>query len=365
MTNWVENFYDLGKEHDIPINLVWKERNDKNEIVENDVLKWAIETRQHELVWDQLNRLVNHATTARATASIIRRSFRDLFVFFPVIFMRLMESKMLISRFGVAPVAISVIEKNKFLVGTNSNDVDWERKSPEKVKKLWVAMGENLETTERSKKKATIGAESKFVMIENVAQIGTKGIMRILLMLDAPADIYKTNIMKWTIMLKWKTFAYRHCVRDLLGYLIFLATFTVYAVLLATRNHLDGDLMGYLTLIPLVLCVLYGLSSLLGELTQLRRYQIDSYKEFGERRTGRVHYARSQWNWFETISYLIMMPLPIIHLLCCHPWTADDEFEENWGAGFFNRLLSGLVAVEALLLWFKVSLKHNQNGYVV
>lgn len=345
MSNWVAAFYELGKQQSIPINLYWKEDAESGKPVEKNALQWAIDSRTADLVWDQLHRLVQKATTVNATASIIRSCLPDLYTYFPAIFMKLMECDMLIARFGKTPVAVRIFEQDKFLVGTDSNDISWREKGSSKLMKLWRSMGRSLEAAESNdgKKKAEIEAESKFVLVKDIAQVGMRGIIRYLLMLDAPADVFKTEIMKWTIAFKWQAYGLRMCLTELGTYLLFLGIFTTYAILLGRTDSFDNDEKeGWLIGIPLVMTLPVAISNMQGEWIQYTRYRSDSLLAFNERNTGRIHYARSQWNWIEMLSYLILIPLPFIHVLAIYKDVV------------YAHLLSALVAVEALLLWFKV-----------
>ena len=353
MEEWVEAFYELGKSQGIPINLRWEEEvGNQGAKVQTNALKWAIQTRSEKLTSDQLARLVDGATTVDATAGIFQSTLRDVYSSFPAVFSKLMDSGMLIAPFGNAFVAAKVFETETFLVGADSNDITWDQKPHSKVIKLWNSItGRRLEAeTKHGKKEAEIEAESSFVMVKDIAQVGMRGIIRYLLMLDAPAEIFKTDILTWTITEKWNAYGRAMCVADMIAYFIFLVCFFAYALLLARKDAYgkDDKLEGALIAIPLLISLLFVLSNVKGEWIQIRRYMKDALETSGNRRDGWKHYAKSQWNWIEMISYVFLFLVPPLHVLTLFGWDLD-------------RQLSVLVAIASLLLWFKVCNRIQSN----
>ena len=346
MSSWIDAFYELGKKEGIPINLFWNEESaESGETVRTNVLQWAIDMRSSELVWDHLTRLIHQATTVHATASIIRSALSTLYMTFPALFLKLMESDMLIASLGTAPVAAKIFETDAYLVGTDHNDMSWNPKPAAKVMQLWKSMGHHVKAeTIHGKRLAEVTAEGKFVLVKDVAQVGMRGIIRHLLMLRAPSQVFKCHIMRWAIAFKWEAYGRKMCINEFIAYLVLLVCFIVYSVLLGRITNLGncGKTKAYLIMIPLLISVVLGLWNIKGEITQLRRYMKDSKAAFNEVNTGRLHYLQSQWNWMEMISYGLMFPLTVMHILAVN----------NYGT--FDHVLSICAAIDCLLLSFKV-----------
>ena len=347
MSSWIDAFYELGKRERIPINLFWDEESaESGDTVRTNVLQWAIDTRSPELVWDQLTRLVQQATTVNATASIIRSALPTLYMTFPALFLKLMDSDMLIASSGTVPVAAKIYETDSFHVGTDHNDMSWDPKPAEKVTKLWKSMGHHVKAeTARGKRVAEVTAEGKFVLVRDVAQVGMRGIIRHLLMLRVPSQVFKCHIMRWAIAFKWQAYGRKMCINEFIAYLALLVSFIVYSVLLGRIEDLSecGKEKAYLIMIPLLISVVLSLWNIKGEITQLRRYMKDSKAAFNEVNTGRLHYLQSQWNWMEMVSYALMFPLPAFHILAVNKYDRYDH------------VLSICAAIDCLLLCFKVS----------
>lgn len=362
--SWLVELCELSKAQGIPVNLFWKEVDGDGDVpVYRNSLQWALqyssETRSDEAVRCQLNYLVNHLTTVAATASIFKSEINDLCTYFPDQFMHIFETSQLVAELGNAPVALQIIDQSKdpFLVGSDSNVLSWELQGPEKVTKLWQSMDITLPAeVKNGRKRAEIQAESKFVLIEDVASIGMKGLLRRLLMMDVPVKIFETDIVQWTVAHKWNAYGYKRCRKEVLEYILLLVIFTIYAMLMSYCGSTFDGKEGYLLFIPLILAMYMGARNLKQEYVQIRRFKDDAEKEFKDPQRGVAYYFKSQWNWMELFTYFVLMcPIPVFHFIA----TASDKG---------NTTLTALVSVQSIIMWWKLlyfAQAIKRSGYLV
>eukprot|EP00210_Caulerpa_lentillifera_P007821 g7463.t1 len=172
----------------------------------------------------------------------------------------------------------------------------------------------------------------KVVCFGNIAKMGSQGILRFLILQQAPAYIFKTPIVKWTVLYKWEHFWKRMSVRRLVQFVVALGAFTLYVGCIGLSRHSLKNNVALQVCTSLILITIMGfvMAMLREEAMQFKTYMIDGKKLFDNN------------NSRELLTYVILIFLIVpMHFLSFH-YTSLFPF------------LYVVLAIESILMWFKV-----------
>lgn len=226
---------------------------------------------------------------------------------------------------------------------------------PNVLEKNW--RWQNLDTVrgmERDGNVSTILAVLKIICIEDAAKVGMKGIIRPLLLQQAPPHIFKYDVVKWVILYKWFRIWKSRFIWSAVRYFSFLASFTLYAVLVGNSVDISAESDWrkiFMTAVQLVIFV-FGVLMLTEEISQIRTFVRDGMDYFGQQIWGFNYFLRSRWNWLDMVSCILLTVfIPVFHYLAL--------FDVG-----YDQILSAVIAVESILAFIKVAL-WNSNGFIL
>eukprot|EP00210_Caulerpa_lentillifera_P008455 g8067.t1 len=234
------------------------------------------------------------------------------------------------------------------ILGTSNTVMEWWQESNVKLlSQHWECENEEqIKELNKEENPSSITASICFFPIQDACKLGLNGIIRFLLMQEAPSWVFKTNLVKSVITWKWEKIWKKRCVHDLLQYATFLLIYTVYALGVGLRGtKLTHSLIDRLVLtLLLVLVWILAFWMLVQECLQLRTFLKDGNKRFGMWSWGaRYYFFQSQWNLIELFSYtLLLFIIPILHFgyMSCR---------DGFRAPFIM-----FVGINSVLVWFKV-----------
>lgn len=193
---------------------------------------------------------------------------------------------------------------------------------------------------------STLTGKLMFVAIEDAAKVGMDGMIRPLLAMDTPADIFDTDAVTWTVGFKWRIWKYR-LMQDAAFYVLFLMIFMGYCLEVSHHYPPQDDSKGQraLEVILLLAIVAFGTRYLVEEILQIRSYTNDGKAMFESQSWGLRYHFSSMWNWLDMISsFVLVFLIPILHVLCF--FRHIPHHVEN--------ILAVVVALEAILVFVKV-----------
>eukprot|EP00210_Caulerpa_lentillifera_P007825 g7467.t1 len=190
-----------------------------------------------------------------------------------------------------------------------------------------------------------VKANVKVICFGNIGKIGSQGILRFLILQQAPTYIFKTPIVKWTVLYKWEHFWKRKSVKRLIQFVVALGAFTLYVVCIGLSRHSLKNNVALQVCTSLILMALVGfiMAMLREEMMQFKTYLTDGKEMFHDNGSrGVKHYLGSIWNLLELLTYaiLIFLIVPMYFL----------SFQYSSLFQCFYVVL----AIESILMWFKV-----------
>ncbi|GMH40807.1 hypothetical protein BSKO_08711 [Bryopsis sp. KO-2023] len=184
-----------------------------------------------------------------------------------------------------------------------------------------------------------VPAQVRSIAYPFVAQIGFKGLLSPLLVGNSPSSAFSSPIVRYIINYKWQEYAKRLVVNEMLHYVVMLVMFTIYSIIMGTYNWpTKRDMMrhwaGIVAIVLLICSSFLALLNLLRELQQIRVHVTSSGWK------GLMYYGDSAWNWTEIGTYILLVfVIPVV------------QFK---GSPQDNVMLSILLAIEAIFLWWKI-----------
>jgi len=189
-----------------------------------------------------------------------------------------------------------------------------------------------------------------FFTIADACKVGLNGIIRSLLMQDAPSCMFIAPLLKWVVLYKWEKIWKKKSLRKLCLYVCFVVLYSIYSIWIAfIGKDLGNDLKTKVRLTSLVLVLMaIAMMMLCQETTQLRTLIKDGRHLFPKDPTrGWRIYWSSLWNIIEVLSYIILMAvIPALH------------FANLFGIDVL-KFFYVVVAFETFLVWIKVRYVSN------
>ena len=266
----------------------------------HDLLKLAIDLRSHERVVFILDRVANKCTTVEETARIMKGSFLDLLKQFSFVLQDVLKKNTFCFEHSRFMMPLRLVDKPKAEpVTTDSNHCfTWEAEDKHAAKAIWTGIGIGKIADQSD---VNVTAVSIFVCIANALQVGMKGILRPLLLGNAPVEVFKSDIVKWVVEWKWQRFWRMRFLRSFMLYLLLLLCFSTSALVAGkvVRDRLSRTDLSILSATFFVSVVL-SLLKIIPECRQVLRHM-------NEGPSARWYYFRSPWNWTKLFSYIMML----------------------------------------------------------
>lgn len=290
-----------------------------------------------------LTYLLEGISYGAATAEVFKESLVYLAHVYPRLFYQvIMHKEMLyelkeisVPEHVFAKSSFKVISDDRMMIDKKDLEVIWETRAHRRDYETFRFVP--LEC--RSQKQ--IPARSYVITYPGIAGIGSDGILQQLLLNNAPNHIYGFLPLRCVICLKWKMYAEKLLIEDLLQYIALLFVYTTYSYLLGFTEDSSGlhtVIQGGTSGFPVASAAFLIASAVLAAGNLVREVkQVTMLRKDAPGR-GLWYWAITPWNWLEMVSYLlVIIVIPVVHF---------GELND--------RFLTSLVATEAILVWSKM-----------
>lgn len=340
----VDMVVKLSLDHNVPLGIEWMD----NQGSHHSLLSESIQRRSTSNVRAALA-LVKHAPFMQC-ARMVKKHLRQMLSDYPQIIEDALSENQLVfevCQLKVHPDYLDPTIKRDTAIHITTVDTITEWKldqDPEKAGERWKReLYEEVMSLERKADKPRELASLHAICIEDAAGIGMNGLIRPLLMSAAPARIFKSATVKWTVLWKWFNIWKPRFLKMAIRYGVFLITFTAYGVAIGTRHDLAKQNWVFYTVSGVLLSVIFafGCDMIAEEIRQLMSYTRDGRQYLKDPWWGMRYFLESSWNWVDvTSSFILLVPIPVFHVLTC--------------AGYgFNDWLLATVAFEAIIASIK------------
>lgn len=349
--------FESSKEKNVSIDVRWGEE---------DLLTCAMNDRLQSSIEFAFEKLLSRSMSVQQTAQIFKKHFQSLITGSPIILEKALSRNQLCYEFGEFAVPVGIFDKTWILTQTSCDIPNWTENNNEEARWYWKRMSREMQTSLETGEGTWMMARYKVVAIADLAQVGMAGILRPLLMSRCSVELFATDIVRWTIQYKWEKFWRSKFLVQAVVYVILMASFSSYAYMIAAWKFMMNGLPWSLlfTNVALAISIFISLFDMIGEVRQIRRYAIDQEK-------GLKYYLSLPWNWIEIISaLLILVCIPSMHVLVLvkhfgeseaaisnafKSEITNEETELEKISASSETILSGFIAMECILLWFKVN----------
>lgn len=290
-----------------------------------------------------LTYLLEGISYGAATAEVFKETLVYLASVYPRLFYQVLMHKEMLYELKEITVPEHVFAKSNYKV-ISDDRMMIDRKD---LKELWEAHAHRRDYEAfrfiplECKSQKQIPARAYVVTYPGIAGMGSDGILQQLLLHNAPYHIYGFLPLRAVISLKWKMYAEKLMIEDLLQYIALLFVYTTYSYLLGFTEDSSGIhdvIRGETSEFPIASAafLLAGAALATGNLVRELK-QISILRKDAPGR-GLWYWIITPWNWLEVVSYLLLMiVIPVVHF-----------------ADLNSRFLTSLVAAEAILVWSKM-----------
>eukprot|EP00210_Caulerpa_lentillifera_P007800 g7444.t1 len=334
-----------GNQHGLALNDMFAESFEE---FSNNFLKLAIRNKNEVGVALFFDLLEKKTFPFEQGASLLKDEFSNLWMHFR----SMLEPRIMSNNFERQvcdiQIPIEVVSRRaEARMGTINSMDDWEHAANQGTittyyKSLHV---EALDHITKKGSNATTTATVVVFTIASMCKIGLNGIIRPLLMQDAPSHVFGSSLLQWTVDYKWKKIWNKRSWKSLMFYSVYMLVYSIYSIWMTlSRKHLDHDMVLCVCLSILLLVLMVFTSILLYlEYIQIKSYIQDEKKLFpNDRMWGLRKYWSSGWNIVEIVSYImVLIVIPSLHV-------ANLLNFDVWS------ILSACIAVESILIWIKV-----------
>eukprot|EP00210_Caulerpa_lentillifera_P007742 g7388.t1 len=314
------------------------------------LLKHAIEDKNEFGVVYLLNLISEEYVPIEDSALMLKGGFQHLWTNVQTLLVQRINENSIAKKLCEIQVSINLLRQEDCIqarMGTTKSIDPWVQfKDQGNATTYWRTLhAKNLIDIERRGHDATTTAIVMVFLIANVCEIGLNGIIRFLLMQEAPSCIFKTPLLKWVIEYKWHKIWKKRSIRDLKAYLFFISIFTIFSIWYAfSDKDLNYHTFSSISLTTLLfVLIMFASMFLYKEYVQMKTYIRDGEELFPtESRWGLYKYLRSPWNLVEVLSYIMLLAIIVpLHVLSL--FTHD-----------VLSILFAFLALETILIWIKV-----------
>ncbi|GMH33162.1 hypothetical protein BSKO_00996 [Bryopsis sp. KO-2023] len=313
------------------------------EKIEENILTLALDYRSQECSQVVLKYILEGISCQMSTAEVFKDSLVKLAKVYPRLCYQALTHKSMLQELGQIQVPEHVFGSSDFKVLSDDRLMPNGRE----LENLWQEHAHRpdyeafrlVPMEKRSHK--LISARPYVIPYPDVAQMGSQGILQPLLLHNAPHNIYGFRPLQCVITLKWKMYAEKLLMEELVHYSILLVMYTTYSYLMGFTMDNAGIvkvLRGETDSFPVAAAVVLLANSLItwGNLIREIKQICSLYRDAGRR--GLLYWAISPWNWLEMVSYILLsIIIPIVHYV-----------------PFNSKFLTSLVAAESILVWSKM-----------
>eukprot|EP00210_Caulerpa_lentillifera_P005218 g4985.t1 len=344
----LSNFLNIAAEENIQLDTRWK-RWDGDQ-THQSCLRKALDKKDNLMSKTAISSLERGLIPFQDSAFMVKECFQDLWTYYHTFLESILVKNLISVPKGQVEVPLDIFNFDKYVgarLGTSNTVLEWDHESdPKLLAKQWnCANAKSVDKIEKSGNATRVLASIQFFAVDDICKLGLNGLIRFLLMHQAPSHIFKTNMVQCVIIWKWENLWKTRCCRYFFLYFCFLVLFSIYAVCVEFVGDSKGNHIGssYSMTLLLVVLMLAAMVNLYKEYAQLRTYIKDGKILFPKSRCwGLKYYFISRWNIIEVIAYiLLLIVIPVLHFL----GNRDPVFMP---------LLYGVVAVEAILIYSKL-----------
>lgn len=282
-------------------------------------------------------------------ATTIRKCFGKLWTNFRSLLIPIIEEDALLTAICDVEIYTDVLYTKDHIqarVGTYDSVQDWKDASRDGTSfYFWKSFNER-HAIKIDRHGNPTKAEAKLMVfyIDDVCKVGLNGIIRFLLMHNAPSHIFKSSLIKWIIMFKWEQIWKRRSIINCIFYLCYIGTFSAYTICIGFYHrslNSIGVSWAYLSAF-LFVTLLMALFMAYKEVIQLITCCSDGKELFSSHWYGVKSYLSSPWNLLEVLSYILLFVVLCLHVGCLYNTSS------------ILPLLYVCSAIENLLMWIKV-----------
>eukprot|EP00210_Caulerpa_lentillifera_P007787 g7431.t1 len=311
-------------------------------------LKLAIENKNEAGVAFFFDLLEKRMLPFERGASMLKDEFSNLWMHYRSMLEPRIMNNCLERQVCDIEVPIEVVSgSTEARMGTIDSLDDWERAANQgTVTSYYKSLhGEALESVAKKGSNVTTTAMIVVFAMTSMCKIGLNGIIRPLLMQEAPSHVFGASLLKWVVEYKWKKIWKKRSWKSVMFYSVYMLLYSVYGIWMTlSRRHLGHDVVQSVCLLVLVIAsMVFAFILLYLEYIQMKTYIQDGKALFpNDPMWGFRKYLSSGWNIVEVVSYIII----IIVIFTLH--VANLRNFDVWP------ILSACIAVESILIWIKV-----------
>eukprot|EP00210_Caulerpa_lentillifera_P007820 g7462.t1 len=337
-----------GDQHGMPLNDVLV--GSFGEEFSNNFLKLAIENKNEAGVAFFFGLLEKKSLPFEQAASMLKDEFSNLWMYYRSMLEPKIMNNYLERQVCEIEVPIEVVSGSGSVearMGTINSIDDWEHAANQGTIMAYYKSlhGEALEQIAKKGSNATTTTMVVVFTMASMCKIGLNGIIRPLLMQQAPSHVFGAPVFKWVVEYKWKMIWKKRSLKSLVFYLVYMLLYSIYSIWIT----LSGRNLGH-DKVPRV-CLSYLLSAsvvfafifLYLEYIQMKTYIQDGKWIFpDDPHWGLRKYWSSGWNIVEVVCYImVIIVISGLHIANLHNL-------DVWS------ILSACIAVESILIWIKV-----------
>ena len=333
----------------------------------SNILKEALDEKSKERVKEAVELICSPTTPFRSASRIMKVYYQQLWKEYPEVMMTILTQEPMFSETCQPRIHDDFLKlasngSKDSLLGTTNTVLDWAFiDSPKVIEKTWKERNQQIaKERECEDDKATVQASLKILRIEDAARIGMNGIIRPLLLQNAPVNLFCSEAVKNVVQYKWSAFWKQRFRRYAGFYAIYLILFTTYSTLVARSSVVceDDPFIDSAKHCSLAFIVLFGMHMLYEELCQLKTFVKDGHKYLGSKISGVAYFFKSIWNWVDLAScVLLLLFIPALHISACRvsdSKTVPSNGSQESLSSVLDQALSATLALEAVLMSTKV-----------
>ncbi|GMH42925.1 hypothetical protein BSKO_10847 [Bryopsis sp. KO-2023] len=333
---WLQVMAEWAKTHKVSLGL--HRLDNVFSSVPMNALQQAIDLRSPDVIDLLLELILDGQVASLETSRVLGESLLQLLDVYPSIFFRTISDSRMLRHLGEVMAPETAFRRTALLEDTS----DVGHPPEDGVQGFWRRMQADKMVMNEG---VQVKAHARFVPYPDLAQVGSRGMLRQLLMSGAPIQIFGTAPIRGVIQYKWNSFAKRILLENLSLYTALLFLFTLFSILRGFhgQHRLSDDnpftVASSITLIFTSPLAIWKLARLLRQLT----YYFSDEMYGGWR--GARYWLFSGFRLFEiTTLLLVAVVIPVMHFLALR--------NDINGGELADEEVHGIIAPVSILLWW-------------
>eukprot|EP00210_Caulerpa_lentillifera_P003379 g3223.t1 len=314
--------------------------------------KQALDDFNTESVQDFLKRIINDSIPFDTGAQMIKDNIGALLMEYRTLFESMLKNNDLSKKVCTIQVPVEIFEDESNIgitIGTCSSISELTALSEkDNAFEDWPSMNKNGVTRILKKTRGRmVTATVRIFRLADVCKTGASGIIRSFLMLEAPASVFKTPLIKSIIDFKWENTWKFRAWRRLAFYLAFLVivNLTVLAIGLKWLRGSSVTIQDIIAWVIIALLIMVAIDTLWGEFFQLKRYIRDGRKILPSNHLqGLKHYFKSRQSQIDLALGVSLLTLFTLCLLLICGMDSNEAISTTY---------LWFLAIVELLIWAK------------